>query len=193
MRSGERGRPRRCRRRRSAQAWGPSHRLARLGSERRRKGPWRQSSTQSQFPKAQRCSVPDTRRCQVTAGGLRRPSGDVDLAEARRMPGRGGGALFRLTVRPSTTNASLAWRMGRGYCSTKLACRAFPTRTPHHSPPNCCSIVGGLGATCWGTLERSLYIQGGWSILPSGHSHICCLPVDSHAGWGVVFVANRGD
>jgi len=29
------------------------HRLARLGSERRRKGPWRQSSAQSQFPKAQ--------------------------------------------------------------------------------------------------------------------------------------------
>ncbi len=32
---------------------GGGHQLARLGSERRRKGPWPQSSAQSQFPKAQ--------------------------------------------------------------------------------------------------------------------------------------------
>src|SRR5437868_544083 len=32
---------------------GGGHRLARFGSERRRKGPWRQSSAQSQFPKGQ--------------------------------------------------------------------------------------------------------------------------------------------
>jgi hypothetical protein len=37
---------------------GGGHRLARLGSERRRKGPWRQSSAQSSSRRLRRCSVP---------------------------------------------------------------------------------------------------------------------------------------